>query len=149
MLFIACVFQVIGNFTFFEFPNPQTTLTENMVSERLTVLTENMKDVNRYETVQNPEYLVISENFLSSNMEVSSVLETLEGMKLWHQSVSYKDAELMNFQDMSKSVETVIVCGDESGTALTRKQFILYRRRCRLRKQSAKMIWEKFLVFIR
>lgn len=122
MLFIACLFQVIGNFTFFEFPNPQTTLAENMVSEKLTVLTENMKDVNRYETAQNPEYLVVSKDFLASNMEVSSVLETLEGMKLWHQSVSYKEAELMDFQDINESVETVIVCGDESGNALTRKQ---------------------------
>ena len=87
MLFIACLFQVIGNFTFFEFPNPQIALTENMVSERLTVLTEKMKDVKHYDTVQNPEYIVVSKDFLASNMEVSSVLETLEGMKLCHQRV--------------------------------------------------------------
>lgn len=122
MLLLACLFQVIGNFTFFEFPDPSGELMENMTSEKLHHLTEEMKTVSHYETSENPEFLIISKDFASSSMEVSAVLETMEGMKLLHQCVSYAEAENLDMSGLPESVQAVIVCGDKQGTALKKQQ---------------------------
>lgn len=122
MLVLFVFFQVTGNTSLFQYTNPAEILEEGMSKDYLKQLVEAMKNANNYESETEPEYLVISSTFDKMNMEVSSVLETLEGMKLPHQCVSLEEAKKLEIASLPETVETVIICGDVSGTAVTRAQ---------------------------
>ena len=115
-------FQFMGNTAFFKYPDPTVTLEQGMYDTYLEQLSAQMEQAYRYETDDKPEVLVVSENFASDNMEISSVLETLEGMKILHQNISYEEAKAFEIEELQDNVKAVVVCGDVSGTALTRAQ---------------------------
>lgn len=120
LLFI--IFQFIGNITSYEYPNPKESLDEGRFSEHLVSLSEEMKTAYNYETQERPSVIVISETFEKTNMEISSVLETLEGMKILHQCVDYTEVEGLNVEEIPTSVQLIIVCGDKNGNALQKAQ---------------------------
>ena len=122
MIVLFIVFQLVGNFSFVEYRNPAESLKEKMSDQRLTELTAQMEKAPNYETEEQMEYLVISKDFSEDSMEVSSVLETLEGMKLAHYCVLTSEAENIEVSNLPDSLRGVIICGDKEGTALSEMQ---------------------------
>lgn len=122
IILVFLFFQFVGNIMFYEYPNPDKSLEEGRFSEHLSTLSERMKIAYNYETNKSPQVIVISQTFEKNNMEISSVLETLEGMKILHQCISYTDAERLKAEDIQDSVELIIVCGDKNGVALQKTQ---------------------------
>lgn len=122
IIFLFLVFQLIGNFTFVEFRNPSASLKEKMGDENLIELAEKMEAVPDYETDERMEYVVISKDFSEESMEVSSVLETLEGMKLTHECVLMSEAENLKICSLPDTVRGIIICGDTEGVALSKEQ---------------------------
>lgn len=119
IIFLFLVFQLVGNFSFFEYRNPSASLEEKMTDEHLAELTVQMKEASNYETEEQMEYLVISEDFSEDSMEVSSVLETLEGMKLSHHCVLMSESKYIEVDSLPETLRGVIICGDTGGTALS------------------------------
>lgn len=122
IIFLFLVFQLIGNFTFVEFRNPSASLKEKMGDENLIELAEKMDAVPDYETDERMEYVVISKDFSEESKEVSSVLETLEGMKLTHECVLMSEAENLKICSLPDTVRGIIICGDTEGVALSKEQ---------------------------
>ncbi len=119
IIFLFVIFQLVGNFSFFEYRNPSASLEEKMTDKHLVELTAQMEEAQDYETEERMEYLVISKDFSEESMEVSSVLETLEGMKLAHYCVLMSEAENIEVSNLPDTLRGVIICGDTKGTALS------------------------------
>lgn len=122
IIFLFLVFQLIGNFSYLEYRNPSVALKEKMTDENLEELAAKMADTSDYETDERMEYVVISKDFSEDSMEVSSVLETLEGMKLTHKCVLMSEAKKLEINRLPDTLTGVIVCGDTDGTALSEAQ---------------------------
>lgn len=122
MVVLYLVFQLVGNFSFIEYRNPAVSLEAKMSDRRLLDLTEKMKKASNYETQDQMEYLVISKDFSEDSMEVSSVLETLEGMKLAHYCVRLSESDSIEIGSLPDTLRGVIICGDTKAEALREKQ---------------------------
>lgn len=122
IIFLFLVFQLIGNFTFVEYRNASASLKEKMADGNLAGLAIRMKDAPDYETEEWMEYVVISKDFSEESMEVSSVLETLEGMKLAHKCVLMSEAKDIDINSLPDTLKGIIICGDTEGTALSETQ---------------------------
>lgn len=122
VLFLFAIFQLVGNFSLVQYRNPKAVLEEKMTNGHRTVRMDQMENADNYVSEEQMEYLVISRDFSESGMEVSSVLETLEGMKKYHGCVRLSDTENLKVSVLPKTLRAVIICGDKEGTALSEKQ---------------------------
>lgn len=122
MLFLFVIFQLVGNFTLVQYSNPKSALEEKMTDRHTTELTAQVKEASDYVSEKQMEYLVISRAFSEHDMEVSSVLETLEGMKKMHACVLLSKAEHIEVSRLPETLRAVIICGDKEGIALSEKQ---------------------------
>ena len=122
MVALYLVFQLVGNFSFFEYRNPEASLKAKMSDRNLLELSEKMKNALNYESKEQMEFLVISKDFSEDSMEVSSVLETLEGMKLAHYCVRMTEADSIEVENLPDTLRGVIICGDIKAEALRKEQ---------------------------
>ena len=122
VLFLFMIFQLVGNFSMVQYRDSKAVLQEKMTDRNSTILMKQMENAMDYVSEEQMEYLVISRDFSESGMEVSSVLETLEGMKKYHACVRMSEAENLKICELPKTLRAVIICGDKEGTALPEKQ---------------------------
>lgn len=124
VLLLFVLFQIFGNFAYLKYRNPKNALEQKMDQRKIEEMTEKVRGAYNYETNDNPNCVVISNTFSNRNMEVSSVLETLEGGKISHLCLKQDQVDEMNFDELPDSLQCVIVCNDKEGMSLSQEQIM-------------------------
>lgn len=122
MILLCVVFQLVGNFSFVQYRDPEAVLASEQMDSYGMELTARMKEAPDYVNEKQMEYMVISKDFSGDSQEAASVLETLEGMKKYHACVSLSAVKNMKVNRLPSTLKAVIICGDKEGEALSLQQ---------------------------